>query len=326
LNHKRITMSIIVATLILVSLFAVVSSSASVSGTTMAGTGPAVSTEWGNNGQTDIFAVDASGTLWTKPIYNGGPIDNGIWHSLGGRSTASPAAFSWGSTASNDVFVRGTDGALWHICSDNGGSTWSNWESLGGRLAPGTGPAVSSWSAGRLDVFVEGTDGALWHKAWTGAAWSNWQSLGGKLTSSPAATSGWGSLTPSSSGSIYTFVRGTDGAVWQKFWDGRVWSSWTSFGGRLAPNTGPAVSQNLWVNVQGTDNKLWQKAAGSSGTSWSAPGSPPEALSASSPASVCVIYMDHTMVCVSSNSGNLWYGVHNVLGQFPQWVSVGSPP
>ena len=74
MNHKRTTISIVLATVMLVSLFAVVSSTASVSGqasgTTaplvggiLAGTGPAVSTEWGNNATTDIFAVNTSGTL-----------------------------------------------------------------------------------------------------------------------------------------------------------------------------------------------------------------------------------------------------------------------
>jgi hypothetical protein len=306
MNHKRITMmSIVVATLMLVSLFAVVSSAASVSGQTMAGTGPAVSTEW-SNGYLDFFAVDTSGALWHT---SGG----GTWDSLGGVCTASPASVSWANTARIDVFVRGTDGALWHKWNTG---AWSGWQSLGGQLAPGTGPAVASWSAGRLDVFVEGTNGALYHKWWNGATWSGWESLGGKLTSSPATSS-------QSSGTVAVFVRGTDGAVWTKSWTGSTWSSWQSLGGKVAPDTGPAVDQDLYVHVQGTDHQLWERSS-SGGSAWSVfPVTPPEALSTSSPAATLTVE-DHHLVCITSTSGNVWYNTLDISG-WGQWYSVGSP-
>ena len=43
-------------------------------------------------------------------------------------------------------------------------------------------------------------------------SWSGWESLGGRLTSSPAAVS-------QSSGKIDVFVRGTDGALWERIYD-----------------------------------------------------------------------------------------------------------
>jgi hypothetical protein len=301
---------------VLVSLFAVLSSAASVSGQTMTGTGPAMSTSSYSSGIIDYFAVDTSGTLWHTT-------GSGTWDSLGGVATSSPAAVSWpfASCLREDVFVRGTDGALWQTCYQNG---WSTWIPLGGQLASGTGPAVSSWSAGRLDVFVQGTDGALWHKWWNGAKWSGWESLGGKLTASPAATWWWGGPT-STSTSIQVFVRGSDGAVWQKYWDGSAWSSWHSLGGKLAPGTGPAVSQDLNLFVQGTDNQLWHESVGVSGWSTLA-GAPPETLSTASPGAVLDI-QDHTGVSISSTSGNVWYSVYD-LGNpnFGQWSSAGRPP
>ena len=108
-----------------------------------------------------------------------------------------------------DVFVRGTDGALSYRSTTNGGASWSNWSSLGGQLASGTGPAVCAQNANSLDAFVQGTDHVLWHKSFQGSAWSAWGSLGGNLTSSPAATS-------PANGVIDVFVRGSDGAVWQR--------------------------------------------------------------------------------------------------------------
>jgi Repeat of unknown function (DUF346) len=318
MNHKRTLISVAMAATVLISLLAVVSSATSVSGTVMAGTGPAATSSGGiqapagYSGYADFFAVDSSGTLWHTPM-NG----NNTWDSLGGVCTASPAVVSWASSNfRQDVFVRGSNGALYHKYYQNG---WSGWENLGGQLASGTGPAVSSWSAGRLDIFVEGTDGALWHKAWTGTSWSGWQSLGGKLTASPAATK--------DSHMIDVFVRGTDGAVWQKYWSGTAWSSWTSLGGRLAPNTGPAVSQTPWVIVQGTDSQFWQYAAGTYGAYWGSLGvAPPEALSASSPGAVSVPANMHTLVIFSSTSGNVWYGIHDVTGLISGWTSAGSPP
>jgi hypothetical protein len=331
MKRKRIAMSsIALATLMLVSLFAVVSGAASVNsqasgtaaplatnpvGATMTGTGPAASTSF-TTGETEIFAVDASGALWNTSI---APSGNGTWNPLGGVCTASPAVVSWNASYLRiDVFVRGSNGALYHKYYQNG---WSGWQSLGGQLATGTGPAVASWSAGRLDVFVQGTDGAVYHKAWTGTSWSGWQSLGGKLTSSPAATS-------NAANNIYVFGRGTDGAVWQKYWSGNAWSSWQSLGGQLAPNTGPAVSQNLWLFAQGTDRQLWRTGVGIGSTKsigWSIlGGEPPEALSISSPGAVPLI-TGETMVCVSSTSGKVWYSVDS-LANWKDWGSAGSPP
>jgi hypothetical protein len=331
MNHKRITMmSIVLATLMLVSLFAVVSSTASVSGKASGTTaalatkpvgvisygpyGPGVSNMW-KNSENDVFAVDTSGALWYRSIYS-----DGTWNPLGGVCTASPAAISWDAKDRMDVVVRGSDNALWHIYSNDGGTTWSNWESLGGQLASGTGPAVSSWSAGRLDVFVQGTDGALWHKWWNGATWSGWESLGGQLTSSPAATS-------TGNGLIDVFARGTDGACWYKVWSGTAWSSWKSLGGQLASGTGPGVGQNLAVFVQGTDNQLWHYfgEGGWGWSSWVLSGALPEALSTSSPASTVVVTMDHTMVCVSGTSGNVWWSADS-LNNWSYWYSVGTPP
>jgi len=107
MNHKRTTISIVLATLMLVSLFAVLCSATSVSGQTMAGTGPAVSSS--NTGQWYIFAVDTGGALWYTPSGS-----SSTWTSLGGVCTASPAAVSWNTYPNSvrlDVFVRGTDGA-----------------------------------------------------------------------------------------------------------------------------------------------------------------------------------------------------------------------
>jgi len=326
MDLKRVKTNIVVATFILVSLFAVVSSATCVSRTTIKNTGPAISTTY-SNGQTSVFAVDSNGVLWNTTT------GSGAWSSLGGARTSSPAAISWGTTTRQDVFVRGIDGAVWWKTYTNG---WSKWTSIGGEVAPGTGPAISASAAGRLDLFVIGTDGALWHRTYTGPSWTNWESLGGKVTASPAAVAGWHTAD--------VFVRGSDGAVWYKYYQ-NGWSGWQSLGGQLLAGTGPAVSGNnpstgvntyLGVHrlvVVGTDHNLWLKSSPGTGaigwTSWGRIGMPPEALSTSSP-SAEINETGPTIISVTSTSGNVWYSVHtSINGTFDNWNtwnSVGSPP
>ena len=304
----------------LVSLFAVVSSAATVSGTVMAVTGPAAT--YSSVGTSALVAVDTSSHVWWMN-------SSGGWSSLGGSATSSPAATTPTPAASPangimDVFVRGTDGALWHKWTTNSGTTWSGWKSLGGQVAAGTGPAACSWGAGRLDVFVQGTDGALWHKWSTnnGATWSKWESLGGKLTSSPDASG----ATSNTTNNIRVFVRGTDGACWYKEWTGTAWSSWRSLGGQLAPNTGPAVYGEVFV--QGTDHQLWRKDFSEAGSAWSHLPACPEVLSASSPAAFWS-HSGHPEVFVSTTSGNLmccfYTGSWTPVNTW-EWFSETSPP
>jgi hypothetical protein len=288
----------------------------------MASTGPAVAL-YAKNDQAYGFVVDGSGGLWYAALSSSG---TATWNSLGGVCTASPAAIAWGSSSSLrlDVFVRGSDGAVWQKYYQNG---WSGWIPLGGQLAPGTGPAVASWSAGRLDVFAEGTNGALWHKWWNGSKWSGWESLAGKLTASPAAMAFSSGGAPPYTYYINVFVRGADGAVWQKNWTGTAWSSWHSFGGQVAANTGPAVTSYFDLFVQGTDHKLYQMHYDESGATWTAFNlQPPEALAIASPGAVMTDANMHPLVAVSSTSGTVWYSLRDSVGHWETWYSAGSPP
>ncbi len=84
-------------------------------------------------------------------------------------------------------------------------------------------------------------------------SWLGWETLGGVLTSGPGVSS-W------SSGRLDVFVRGTDSALWHK-WFQNGWSGWESLGGVLTSE--PAVcswaSGRLDVFVRGTDSALWHK-------------------------------------------------------------------
>ena len=173
----------------------------SLGGQLASGTGPAVCAQ--NANSLDAFVQGADHVLWHKSFQGSAW---SAWASLGGNLTSSPAATS-PANGMIDVLARGTNGALYS--KQLSGGVWGSWKTIGGQLASGTGPAVCAQNATSLDAFVLGTDHVLWYTRWDGTKWSSWESLGGNLTSSPAATS-------PANGVIDVFVRGTDGAVWER--------------------------------------------------------------------------------------------------------------
>jgi hypothetical protein len=141
-----------------------------------------------------------------------------------------------------DVFIKGSDNGLWHTFSANNDGHWSSWSSLGGILS--SAPTAVSWQDGsRIDVFIRGTDNGLWHKWWDGTRWNGWEGLGGILSSDPGGVS-WGPpdrrVGPPPAPRIDVFVRGTDNALWHKWWDSVRWNGWEGLGGSLA--SAPAAS------------------------------------------------------------------------------------
>jgi hypothetical protein len=83
-----------------------------------------------------------------------------------------------------------------------------------------------------------------------------WGTLGGVLTSKPGVAA-W------SSNRLDAFVRGADGQLWHRWWDGTTWRGWEPLGGLLYPGTGPGVAAwgpgRLDVFVTGSDRQLWHK-------------------------------------------------------------------
>ena len=92
-----------------------------------------------------------------------------------------------------------------------------------------------------------------------------YESLGGVLTSAPAVCS-WGP------GRLDVFVRGGDGALYHKYFDGG-WSDWENLGGVIAAGSGPAAVSwgpgRIDVFIRGTDNKCYRKYFNAVG-GWSA--------------------------------------------------------
>ena len=80
---------------------------------------------------------------------------------------------------------------------------------------------------------------------------ADWESLGGVLSSGPDVCS-W------AAGRLDIFVRGTDDALWHKWYD-NGWSDWESLGGVLTSDPTAVSWSNgrIDVFVRGTDNALW---------------------------------------------------------------------
>jgi len=71
--------------------------------------------------------------------------------------------------------------------------------------------------------------------------------------------------------SLDLFMRGSDNAVWYKYWTGTTWTALTSLSGNVTSDpaaTSPAAGY-MDVFARGTDGALYEKTTTNNGTSWS---------------------------------------------------------
>ena len=179
----------------------------SLGGLAASGSGPSVASS--GPGQLDVFVRGVDGALWVRSFANGAWSG---WSSLGGLLASDPDAVAVGP-GRVDVYVQGADGALWR--RRTGFGAWQPWELIGGLLT--SAPTASATGGNRVDVFVRGADDALWHTWEAGGGFAPWDPGGGRLTSSPDST--W------RGGFLDSFMRGTDGGLYQISWLGTSWSA-----------------------------------------------------------------------------------------------------
>ncbi len=84
--------------------------------------------------------------------------------------------------------------------------------------------------------------------------WHGYEGLGGVITSKPSAVS-W------ANNRIDVVARGTDSAVYHRWWDGANWQGWESLGGIVqgAPAICSWASGRLDMFAVGTDHKMYHK-------------------------------------------------------------------
>lgn len=211
-------------------------------GTTVNSTPAGVS--WGG-GHMDLFEVTADGNLRHRYYLPDATGWRG-WENLGRPGNAalihSPAVISSGPGKIN-VFVKGADGRLWEKWFDGHGwvGTWNN---LGGDRVNSSMSAIS-WGNGHVDLFQTASDGTIWHRYYLPDAngWRGWEGLGrpnGPYIASPPA------VVTSAYGRINIFAKGSDGRLWEKWFDGTSWNSpWNNVTGSSVTSTPAAVS---WGN------------------------------------------------------------------------------
>lgn len=138
-------------------------------------------------------------------------------------------------------------------------TTWHGWFGLGGQVKGA--PAAVFPAPGLIDVYARGMDDRLWQKWFDGSKWNpgdlDWaQHDDGtfRLGSAPAVVS-----TGVNDRDVY--VRGADGGVYHKFWDGSKWNGWFGLGGEIkgAPAVVCPTPSTIDIYVRGMDDRLWQK-------------------------------------------------------------------
>lgn len=136
---------------------------------------------------------------------------------------------------------------------------WHGWFGLGGNIK-GT-PAAVSPTPGTIDIYAWGADDRLLQKWWDGSKWhpsdSGWATHddgGFRLDSSPSVICNGANFRD-------VYVRGKDGAVYHKFWDGTKWNGWFGLGGQIkgAPSVVMPAPGVFDIYVRGMNDQLWQK-------------------------------------------------------------------
>ncbi len=96
--------------------------------------------------------------------------------------------------------------------------------------------------------FIEGEIGT------SGPSWGGWEFLDGTIMEAPDCVS-W------SVNRIDCFARGTDNAMWHRWWDGASWGGWESLGGVImdAPDCVSWGTNRIDCFARGTDNAMWHR-------------------------------------------------------------------
>ena len=77
----------------------------------------------------------------------------------------------------------------------------------------------------RIRLFVRGADGKLWERYWNGTAWS-WLDTGKEVIDEPLvlAQGSLGGTDETRHPLALFFVKGKDGKLWERYWNGSAWS------------------------------------------------------------------------------------------------------
>lgn len=199
-------------------------------------------------------------SLWLCD-FNVNDLSSYNWVSLGGRFTSWPFII-FDANSRLHILVRGGDNGLW----DNrgvlsSGSYAHNWHGLGGVI---TEPPFATLEPGQISniaAMVRGSDNALWMAniyALGNPETCTWYRLGGVISSDAFAAT-------DSANRIHTFVRGSDGTMWENVFSSSPWNPsealWIGHGGYAINGWSPQalIGSQTYAYVLGGDKAIWSR-------------------------------------------------------------------
>lgn len=218
------------------------------------------------SGRTHMYVRDGDGVIRTSTTDG---LYQTPWRALSGSVDSAPAAVQR-SDGTTDVFALVNGAVMQKTISPAG--VESAWRSIGlsGASAPAAtmrrGPNGSVSSI--IDVVVRGAGDDIVLTSLDTATGRQWgpYSMGGTFRSAPAIMSYF-------DGGIHVHARGTDDAIYQKFWipEREDWSPWYWVGGTTgaAPTATSWYGGNIEVGILGSDSafhhKGWNPMGGTDG-------------------------------------------------------------
>jgi hypothetical protein len=273
---------------------------------------------WGNT-TSFVFALSTTKSLVYKAL-NGSVWDKD-WTDIGGNFLFPPTVLSWGPGRIDALGVQADQALHWRSFS---GGAWNAWWSLGGGWS--TGVSAVSRAPGHIDAFGLGLDGSLWHAAGSptegGAGpvdettWAALEGLGGGALGTPSVAS-WGASR------LDVFVRGTDNALYQMWWDG-AWHPWSGLGGTLTaePVVVAAQSNQLDIFVLGTQGAFCWLGWRNAWLPWTCPTNGTAFESVPAPV---VLSPNRTDVVVVASNDHAYHKALVGTNWSPAWDDLGGP-
>jgi hypothetical protein len=144
------------------------------------------------------------------------------WADRHGQTIGNPATAT-SASGQIDLYVRSTNNTTPYLCNDSAGCT--GWIQMPGTITDGDiAPVANSPASNNQDAFYRATNGSLWY-CWGPNCAANSYTLGGGVVGTPSAIGG-------PNNRIDSFVRGTDNAIFWKYYSGG-WSEFQSMGNQV---------------------------------------------------------------------------------------------
>jgi C1A family cysteine protease len=131
-------------------------------------------------------------------------------------------------------------------------------------------------------------------------------------------------VSAQSANSVDLFVKGSDGALWYKHWDGTMWSTSTSLAGVLTsdPAATSSAAGHIDVFVRGLDGGVWSRTITDGGTTWSNWVSLGGQVFAGTGPAACSRGGGRLDVFAKGSDGALWYRSYSGTS-WSNWQSLG---